>query len=183
MATTFVQLKMCKVDLRNYIDEKLRNNLEVDLIILNSYRKVIEQIKSAECQLLVKNTKTKSAFHHPPPKPSVLTAGGLFLQKVREKARKKGKVETMDLKNEIYRVYTWIDPVTKNEIVHRIEEPVLLCVGTSTHRVTDSKNVVHCVPSVGYFGCVITWENVKVKLSRKIEPVDDVPDGFEEEKD
>lgn len=81
MATTFVQLKMCKVDLRNYIDEKLRNNLEVDLIVLNSYRKVIEQIKSAENRLLVKNTETKSAFHHPPPEPSAISIrlGAYFL--------------------------------------------------------------------------------------------------------
>lgn len=41
--------------------------------------------------------------------------------------------------------------------VYRIERPVRLWIGTTTHRILDHKGVVHCVPAPGYLGCVLRW--------------------------
>lgn len=44
---------------------------------------------------------------------------------------------------------------------YRINSPRALYMrkeGT-THRVLDTKGVVHCLPAPGYFGCVLRWEN------------------------
>lgn len=42
--------------------------------------------------------------------------------------------------------------------VYRINAPVKLYVGTTTHRVLDALGVVHCVPAPGYHGCVVRWQ-------------------------
>lgn len=42
--------------------------------------------------------------------------------------------------------------------VYRIENPRRLYVGTTTHRVVDSKGVVHCVPAPGFHGCIVRWQ-------------------------
>jgi hypothetical protein len=43
--------------------------------------------------------------------------------------------------------------------VYRIDNPVTLVYsrGGSTHRVVDSRGVVHCVPAPGFNGCVLRW--------------------------
>lgn len=44
--------------------------------------------------------------------------------------------------------------------VYRIEAPVSVQFrdGSTTHRVTDSEGVVHCVPAPGHDGCVLRWK-------------------------
>lgn len=42
--------------------------------------------------------------------------------------------------------------------VYRIENPQLLFIGTTTHRVVDAQGVVHCVPVPGSHGCVLRWQ-------------------------
>lgn len=34
--------------------------------------------------------------------------------------------------------------------------------GGSTHRVTDSEGVVHCVPAPGHNGCVLRWKGAVI---------------------
>ncbi len=60
-------------------------------------------------------------------------------------------MEPKDLTNEVWREYDF------NDRVYRINDPVTLWVGTSTHRVLDSEGIVHCVPAPGYYGCVLRW--------------------------
>ena len=43
--------------------------------------------------------------------------------------------------------------------VYRIEGPVALWVGMTTHRVLDMVGIVHCCPAPGEKGCVLRWEN------------------------
>lgn len=66
-----------------------------------------------------------------------------------------------DISKELYRTYKWIDPISGNMIEHRINKPITLfyASGHTTHRVVDSVGIVHCIPAVGYFGCVLYWEN------------------------
>ena len=45
-----------------------------------------------------------------------------------------------------------------NGRIYRINSPVSLWVGTTTHRVLDSTGVVHCVPNIGHNGCVVRWQ-------------------------
>ncbi len=61
------------------------------------------------------------------------------------------------LKLEIYREYSFGDRT------YRISDPVALKVGTTTHRVLDSKGIVHCVPAPGRCGCVLTWKPCDIK--------------------
>lgn len=68
-------------------------------------------------------------------------------------------MESKDLSKEAYRRYEWTDPVTGNECRHQIDEPVTLFVGKTTHRILDTNGLVHFVPSVGYFGCVLLTYN------------------------
>jgi hypothetical protein len=44
--------------------------------------------------------------------------------------------------------------------VYRIADPVSVefRVGSTTHRVTDSAGIVHCVPAPGELGCVLRWK-------------------------
>ena len=42
--------------------------------------------------------------------------------------------------------------------VYRIDNPLTLVIGETTHRVVDNEGVVHCVPTVGRFGCVLRWK-------------------------
>ena len=48
--------------------------------------------------------------------------------------------------------------------VYRIDNPSLLIVGTTTHRVVDSSGMTHCLPRPGVDGCVLRWRG-------KTEPV------------
>ena len=45
--------------------------------------------------------------------------------------------------------------------VYRIESPQTLYLreGGTTHRVLDSKGIVHCVPAVGIAGCILRWKS------------------------
>jgi len=70
------------------------------------------------------------------------------------------------LKDEQWRMYTWTDPITGHPAEHKIDNPQILYYesGHTTHRVVDISGVVHCIPAVGYFGCVLNW---KTKESNK----------------
>jgi hypothetical protein len=67
------------------------------------------------------------------------------------------EVDGSDIENEEYRVYIFFDENGK-KIEHVIDNPLRLKVGNTTHRVLDSKFMVHCVPNVGHRGCVLKWK-------------------------
>lgn len=48
--------------------------------------------------------------------------------------------------------------------VYRIDNPVSVEFrkDSSTHRVTDDKGVVHCVPAPGHQGCVLRWSGAVI---------------------
>lgn len=66
-------------------------------------------------------------------------------------------MKAIDISNEAWREYAWIDPVTGKERVYRIDSPKRLYIGNTTHRVADAQNVAHCVPAVGQLGCALRW--------------------------
>ena len=47
---------------------------------------------------------------------------------------------------------------------YRINDPVSIefYSGSSTHRVTDSLGIVHCVPAPGFYGCVLRWKGAVI---------------------
>lgn len=63
-------------------------------------------------------------------------------------------MEGKPLTDEEYREYDF------GNRVYRIEHPVALYMreGGTTHRVLDSKGVVHVVPAPGQVGCVLRWK-------------------------
>lgn len=49
-----------------------------------------------------------------------------------------------------------------NGLIYRIEKPKSLFInekGGTTHRIVDSKNIVHCVPAPGNGNCVLRWKS------------------------
>lgn len=60
-------------------------------------------------------------------------------------------IQAKDISKELYREYDF------SGRVYRIDEPVSLFIGNTTHRVIDSKGVAHCLPSPGNHGCVLRW--------------------------
>lgn len=64
-----------------------------------------------------------------------------------------------DLTSEMWREYEWSDPDSGRIRCYRIHYPKGLIVGNTTHRVLDCDGIVHCVPNVGRFGCVLRWQN------------------------
>jgi hypothetical protein len=48
--------------------------------------------------------------------------------------------------------------------VYRIEKPAVVQFrkGGTSHRVTDSEGVVHCVPAPGEQGCVLRWRGAVI---------------------
>ena len=59
---------------------------------------------------------------------------------------------------EEWREYTFMSSF--GEVKYRIAAPCMVVFrpeGT-THRVLSADGVVHCVPSPGHFGCVLTWK-------------------------
>ncbi len=61
-----------------------------------------------------------------------------------------------DLSGELWRVYDFqYDGPGR---IYRIEEPRLLWVGETTHRVLDAKGIMHLVPAPGHLGCVVQWK-------------------------
>lgn len=71
------------------------------------------------------------------------------------------KLIAMDITSESWREYSWIEPVSKERITYRIEGAVKVHLyrGCTTHRVEDAKGVVHCVPAIGFYGCVLRWSS------------------------
>ena len=71
-------------------------------------------------------------------------------------------MKSYDISKEMWREYKWVDPITGNFCSHRIENPKSLFYekGHTTHRIVDSFNVAHCIPAVGYFGCIVFWKNI-----------------------
>lgn len=65
-------------------------------------------------------------------------------------------MEPKDITTEEYREYDF------NGRIYTIYSPKTLYVGTTTHRVVDSADVVHCVPAPGFQGCVLRWKNKNV---------------------
>ncbi len=61
-------------------------------------------------------------------------------------------MEPKDLSDELWREYDF------GGRAYRIENPKSLYVGTTTHRVVDAENTVHCVPAPGKEGCVLRWK-------------------------
>jgi hypothetical protein len=62
-------------------------------------------------------------------------------------------VKGKPITDELWREYEFGEPVH----VYRIADPRELFIGNTTHRVVDAAGVVHCVPAVGHFGCVLRW--------------------------
>ena len=67
-------------------------------------------------------------------------------------------MERKELTGELWREYDWLCPSSNINRAHRIYGPVAVWIGSTTHRVLDSTGIVHCVPSVGQLGCVLTWK-------------------------
>lgn len=42
--------------------------------------------------------------------------------------------------------------------VYRIENPVTLWIGNTSHRVLDAAGLVHCCPAPGHQGCALRWQ-------------------------
>lgn len=60
--------------------------------------------------------------------------------------------EPKDLTKEAWREYDFTGRV------YRIEAPLSLWIGISTHRVLGTDGLVHCLPAPGYCGCVLRWK-------------------------
>lgn len=60
-------------------------------------------------------------------------------------------VSAKDLSKELWREYDF------GGRVYRIDEPVSLWIGKTTHRVLDAAGIVHCTPAPGEGGCVLRW--------------------------
>lgn len=56
-----------------------------------------------------------------------------------------------DISNEAWREYDF------GGRVYRIDLPVSLYIGTTTHRVVTEDRITHCLPAPGYQGCVLRW--------------------------
>lgn len=66
-------------------------------------------------------------------------------------------VGPLPLTDEAWREYDfWFGD---KEVVYRIDSPVSLYYrkGGTTHRIVDAGGMVHCLPAVGEFGCVLRW--------------------------
>ncbi len=66
------------------------------------------------------------------------------------------ELKEFDLTSEEYREYDFAGRV------YRIDHPqrLFLRSGGTTHRVVDATGVVHCVPGVGFMGCILRWKNI-----------------------
>jgi len=61
-------------------------------------------------------------------------------------------MKKQSLKDEEWREYEF------KGVIYRIVDPVALWVGSTTHRIIDEQGVIHCVPAVGYHGCILRWK-------------------------
>jgi hypothetical protein len=60
-------------------------------------------------------------------------------------------MEPKDIKCELWREYDF------GGRVYRIDEPLSVYIGNSTHRVVGNDGVVHCCPAPGFHGCILRW--------------------------
>ena len=70
-------------------------------------------------------------------------------------------MKRQDLTKEEWREYEFGEVEDPRPIrIYRIRHPQTLYYrkGGSTHRVLDADGVVHCVPAVGFAGCVLRWK-------------------------
>jgi hypothetical protein len=83
-------------------------------------------------------------------------------------------MKQLDLSTQLWREYRWIDPNTERVIKERFDNPieVFFSATSITHRVVhkdiNGTVVSSSVPAVGYFGCVITWQNRDIAASAAI---------------
>ena len=74
-------------------------------------------------------------------------------------------LKEFDISHELWREYDFFGGIkdSTGEImrIYRINNPQKLFIrdGGKTHRVVDDKGVAHCVPTVGFLGCVLRWKN------------------------
>lgn len=74
-------------------------------------------------------------------------------------------LKEFDISHELWREYDFFGGIkdSTGEImrIYRINDPQKLFIrdGGKTHRVVDNKGVAHCVPTVGFLGCVLRWKN------------------------
>lgn len=61
-------------------------------------------------------------------------------------------MDAKDISKEEWREYDF------GNRVYRIDSPVTLWVGSTTHRVLDTTGILHCVPAPGQQGCVLRWK-------------------------
>lgn len=154
---TLLELKMRKASLEDIIERFLRSyqgNLGQSMSLefyINQAQQVSQQLRLAENKLLV-----HKSFSSPLLRTLAVCAAGVFLNN--ERTNEMSMQKFKDISNEKWRNYEWIDPITKLRVEHKIYAPVSLTVGKTTHRITDITGLVHCIPSVGYFGCVLFWE-------------------------
>lgn len=60
-------------------------------------------------------------------------------------------LEPKDVSAEAWREYDFAGRV------YRIDDPVALIIGKTTHRIIDSNGIVHLVPAPGHCGCALRW--------------------------
>ncbi len=60
--------------------------------------------------------------------------------------------ESKSLAGELWREYDF------GGRVYRIENPVSLFTGNTTHRILDAAGIVHCCPAPGQQGCALRWK-------------------------
>ncbi len=71
------------------------------------------------------------------------------------------EMKRFDLGQEEWREYEFGEVDDPRPIrIYRIDNPKTLFVrtGGSTHRVLDANGIMHCVPAVGFAGCVLRWK-------------------------
>lgn len=67
-------------------------------------------------------------------------------------------MKEFDLRKEKEREYEFTD-IHGNVIVYKIDSPVKLVLSNSgtSHRIVDSKGIIHLVPSPSKYGCILRW--------------------------
>lgn len=61
-------------------------------------------------------------------------------------------MKPLDISSEEWREYDY------GGRVYRIERPVELFIGNTSHRIVDSQGITHCCPAPGHHGCVLRWK-------------------------
>lgn len=65
-------------------------------------------------------------------------------------------MDPKDISAELWREYEF--GAGEERQIYRINDPRKLFIGTTTHRVVDADNTVHCCPAPGFQGCVLRWK-------------------------